>query len=190
MRPRIEQKILSAVAGRSGSVCGRRAVGARKGMGQSLLLGRVLLRFGQDREAESIVGDLSAATLGPDGALWVASDELSGGRITLSRLSPEAPNVFAGHQRFALETYIDLFEGEQDKAEADIEGLDYARGYLWFTGSHSSKRKKPKVITRATICLAWSGWKSKQTASCSAVSHWSMACRGLLGRIQPKGERG
>lgn len=113
-------------------------------MGQSLLLGRVLLRFGEDREAESIVGDLSAATLGPDGALWVASDELSGGRITLSRLSPEAPNVFAGHQQFALETYIDLFEGEQDKAEADIEGLDYARGYLWFTGSHSSKRKKPK----------------------------------------------
>ena len=29
-------------------------------------------------------------------------------------------------------------------AEADIEGLDYADGYLWFTGSHASKRKKPK----------------------------------------------
>ena len=113
-------------------------------MGQSLLLGRVLLRFGQDREAEVIVGDLSAATFGPDGALWVASDELSGGRITLSRLSPEAPNVFAQHRQFTLGTYIDLFEGGEDKAEADIEGLDYARGYLWFTGSHSSKRKKPK----------------------------------------------
>ncbi len=113
-------------------------------MGQSFLLGRVLLRFGQNQEAESIVGDLSAATLGPDRALWVASDELSGGRITLSRLSQEAPNVFAGHRQFALETYIDLFEGEEDKAEADIEGLEYAHGYLWFTGSHSSKRKKPK----------------------------------------------
>ncbi|MGZ9115230.1 MAG: DUF3616 domain-containing protein, partial [Brevundimonas sp.] len=113
-------------------------------MGQSLLLGRVLLRFGQDREAEAIVGDLSAATFGPDGALWVASDELSGGRITLSRLSLEARNVFAQHRQFTLGTYIDLFEGGEDKAEADIEGLDYARGYLWFTGSHSSKRKKPK----------------------------------------------
>jgi Protein of unknown function (DUF3616) len=117
-------------------------------MGQSFLLGRVLLRFGNDGEAESIIGDLSAAALGPDGALWVASDELSDGRIALSRLSPEAPAVFAEHRQFPLEAYIDLFEGPQREAEADIEGLDYADGYLWFTGSHSSKRKKPKGRNR------------------------------------------
>jgi hypothetical protein len=31
-----------------------------------------------------------------------------------------------------------------DFEEADIEGLDYAEGCLWLTGSHSLKRKNPK----------------------------------------------
>jgi Protein of unknown function (DUF3616) len=113
-------------------------------MDQSFLLGRVLMRFGDSGEAESIVGDLSAATVGPDGALWVASDELSGGHIALSRLAQEAPAVFGGHRQFPLQAYVDLFDADEKHAEADIEGLDYADGYLWFTGSHASKRKKPK----------------------------------------------
>jgi Protein of unknown function (DUF3616) len=119
-------------------------------MDQSFLLGRVLLRLGEDREAELIIGDLSAAALGPDGALWLASDELSGERITLSRLSPDAPGVFGTHQQFPLQAYIDLFDAGEEHAEADIEGLDYADGYLWFTGSHASKRKKPKGKDRKT----------------------------------------
>ena len=41
-------------------------------------------------------------------------------------------------------TMWSLFEAGEGNAEADIEGLDYADGYLWFTGSHASKRKKPK----------------------------------------------
>jgi hypothetical protein len=113
-------------------------------MAQAFLLGRILLRFGEGADAESLVGELSAATLGPDGALWVASDELSGGRNTLSRLSPEGPGVFGAHRQFRLQDYVDLFEAGEENAEADIEGLDYADGYLWFTGSHASKRKKPK----------------------------------------------
>src|SRR5512134_2077659 len=117
-------------------------------MGQCFLLVRVLLRFGDSGDAQSIVGDLSAATLGPDGALWVASDELSGDRITLSRLAPEAPAVFGDHRQFPLQSYVDLFDADGERAEADIEGLDYADGYLWFTGSHASKRKKPKGKNR------------------------------------------
>ncbi len=113
-------------------------------MAQAFLLGRMLLRFGEGVDAESLVGDLSAATLGPDGALWVASDELSGGRITLSRLSPDTLGVFGAHRQFRLQDYVDLFEAGEGNAEADIEGLGYADGYLWFAGSHSSKRKKPK----------------------------------------------
>jgi uncharacterized protein DUF3616 len=103
-------------------------------MSDSLLLGRVLLRFGDGGETDSIVGELSAATLAPDGGLWLASDELSGGHIALSRLAPEAPAVFGGHRQFPLQAYVDRFDADEEHEEADIEGLDYADGYLWFTG--------------------------------------------------------
>lgn len=112
-------------------------------MAEGVLLGRVLLSFGEGEEAEAIIGDLSAAALGPDGALWVVSDELSGGRVALSRLVGDGRGRFAQHRQFALEDFIEL-PAPEDKTEADIEGLDYADGYLWFTGSHSSKRSKPK----------------------------------------------
>jgi Protein of unknown function (DUF3616) len=113
-------------------------------MAEAFLLGRMLLRFGEGSEVRSIVGELSAAALGPDGALWLASDELSEGRTTLSRLSPAGTGVFADHRQYALGAYIDLFDTAEEKSEADIEGLDYADNYLWFAGSHSSKRAKPK----------------------------------------------
>jgi hypothetical protein len=113
-------------------------------MAQAFLLGRVLLRIGEEPDVESIVGQLSAAAAGPDGALWLASDELCKGRIALSRLSPEGEGAFADHRLFPLAAYIDLLDAGEEKTEADIEGLDYADGYLWFTGSHSSKRAKPK----------------------------------------------
>ena len=32
-----------------------------------------------------------------------------------------------------------------DLEEADVEGLVYEDGYLWLVGSHSLKRKKPKL---------------------------------------------
>ena len=113
-------------------------------MAQAYLLGRMSLRFGEGSDEDAITGDLSAAAVGPDGALWLTSDELSRGRIALSRLTPEAPGVFSDHQEFAFDDFIEPFEKAGKKTEADIEGLDYADHYLWFTGSHSSKRSKPK----------------------------------------------
>lgn len=113
-------------------------------MSEPFLLGRVLLRFGEDGDTESIVGELSAAAFDGAGRLWVASDELSSGRITLSRLESDGELVFSHHKQFELRDYVDLLVDGDEKTEADIEGLDIAEGYLWFTGSHSSKRPQPK----------------------------------------------
>lgn len=117
-------------------------------MTEAYLLGRVLLSFGENQDAESIVGELSAAAFDGAGGLWVSSDELSSGRITLSRLEPDGELSFSNHQQFDLREYIDLPADGEEKTEADIEGLDVADGYLWFTGSHSSKRSRPKGKNR------------------------------------------
>jgi hypothetical protein len=53
------------------------------------------------------------------------------------------PKVFGSHQRFYFKDFIDGFD--EDKGEVDVEGLDYADGYLWVIGSHSSKRKKVDI---------------------------------------------
>ncbi len=98
------------------------------------LLTRVLLEF--DLRSEDIVSDISAATFSDDGSLWIGSDEMVG----VERLSPVGCHSFGKHQRFLLKDYIELFDDD----EIDIEGMDFRGGYLWLTGSHSTKRKKPK----------------------------------------------
>ncbi|NET08714.1 MAG: DUF3616 domain-containing protein [Symploca sp. SIO2B6] len=105
-------------------------------MPESFLLSRVLLRF-NSKSPDLIIGDLSAATITPDGSLWVASDEL----LSVERLSPIGANVFANHQQFPVAEFVELFN---DEDEIDIEGIDYSDHYLWLIGSHSTKRKKPK----------------------------------------------
>ncbi len=104
-------------------------------MHHPFLLSRVLLRFNDDDD--DLIKELSAAAISPDGSLWLGSDEF----LTVERLSPLEPCVFGDHKAFSVGEYLDLFD---DKDEIDIEGLDYASGYLWLTGSHSSKRKQPK----------------------------------------------
>jgi hypothetical protein len=67
-------------------------------------------------------------------------------RLTLQ--SAEAGRfLFSAHQSFALKDYLKLPAPPCDDEafeEADIEGLDYAQGYLWLIGSHSLKRKQPE----------------------------------------------
>ena len=101
----------------------------------SFLLTRVLLNF--EAERKKIISDISAAAFSPDGSLWVGSDEMIG----VERLSRVGCHSYGEHQRFLLEEYIDLFNTDD---EMDIEGMDFSGGYLWLTGSHSTKRKKPK----------------------------------------------
>ncbi len=104
-------------------------------MADGFLLGRVLLRF--EHDVDRVLNDLSAVTKTPNGHLWVGTDE----GLTIERLSMVTANEYGQHQSFAMGDFIELFD-HQD--EADIEGLDYAAPYLWFTGSHSLKRKRAK----------------------------------------------
>ena len=104
------------------------------------LLSRILLNF--EARADDIIGDISAAALSPDGNLWVGSDEMIG----VERLSPISDRSYGKHKRFLLQDYVELFNTDD---EIDIEGMDYSGGYLWLTGSHSTKRKKVKGKTDA-----------------------------------------
>lgn len=99
------------------------------------LFSRILLEF--DDESKEIIEDISAAAFSDDGHLWIGSDEMLG----VERLSPINYNLYGEHKRYLLKDYIELFNNED---EIDIEGMDYAEGYLWLTGSHSTKRKKVK----------------------------------------------
>lgn len=107
-------------------------------MSEAFLLSRVLLQF--NLISDDLRNELSAGILTPNGDLWVGSDEL----LTLERLSPSAPGIYSQHQSFPIADFLEL---ENLKDEIDIEGMDYSDGYLWLTGSHSTKRKKPKGRT-------------------------------------------
>lgn len=104
-------------------------------MPDAFLLSRVLLHF--DSQDDDLIGEISAVALTPDGSLWVASDE----RLGLERLTQRAPYVYGNQTHVSLGDFIELFDSED---EIDIEGLAVSNGYLWITGSHSSKRKQPK----------------------------------------------
>ena len=82
--------------------------------------------------------------------LWVANDET----VSLERLT-QLPDDGAGacrygqHKQFQLGDYLALpvppGDDPEELDEADIEGLAFDGGYLWLVGSHSLKRKKPKL---------------------------------------------
>jgi len=87
-------------------------------------------------------GDLSVAVEIGD-TLWVASDET----VRLTRLARQGEDAYASHAVFDIAIFVD--SPGKDDAEADLEGLDYADGYLWMTGSHSLKRGKPDPDKKA-----------------------------------------
>jgi hypothetical protein len=98
---------------------------------------RILLKFNDSFKKSRT--DLSAVLLFPKHHLWVGSDETS----TIERLTfVEQQNCFAEHHTFHVQDFIELPKPEDE--EIDIEGLAYHDYYLWFIGSHSWKRKKPK----------------------------------------------
>jgi hypothetical protein len=68
--------------------------------------------------------------------LFLACDE--GTSIERLKLTK---NGYEEHTIFALSDYIPLEEGQT--GEVDIEGIDFENHYLWVTGSHGLKRKKP-----------------------------------------------
>lgn len=103
----------------------------------------VTLDFGAEPGSEPITaasvirGDLSACdTTGS--CLWLACDEAT----SVERLITRDGVRFAEHRAFPLSRIFTLPAGDDE--EIDIEGLAHDAGYLWITGSHSLKRKKPK----------------------------------------------
>ena len=105
-------------------------------MNNSSLLNQVILKF-EDGFKEHRE-DVSAVRLTPDKYLWLGSDETS----TIERLSFIDSQTFAEQKQFRVADFIELPAPEDQ--EIDIEGLAYTGNYLWFVGSHSWKRKKPK----------------------------------------------
>jgi hypothetical protein len=105
-------------------------------MDNASLLNQVTLKFkdGFKEHRE----DISAVRLTPDKYLWLGSDETS----TLERLSAIDSQTFDQHKQFLVANFIELPMPEDQ--EIDIEGIAYSNYYLWFVGSHSWKRKKPK----------------------------------------------
>jgi hypothetical protein len=92
------------------------------------------------RDGLSVVARIGAS-------IWVANDEsLSLERLTL--VPGEAPAA-RHHVSFPLADYLDLpvppSADPEKPVEADLEGLAFEAGYLWLVGSHSLKRKQPKL---------------------------------------------
>lgn len=91
-------------------------------------------------------------------SLWVANDEtITLERLTLTKDAAGRVARAAEHRQFSLADYLRLpVPPSSDPAsveEADIEGLACANGYLWLTGSHSLKRRKPKSLDRPDKAL-------------------------------------
>lgn len=100
------------------------------------LINQVILKFADAFKEHR--QNLSAIELTADQYLWLGSDETS----TIERLSCIDTQTFAEQKEFSVSNFIDLPESVDQ--EIDIEGLSYHDYYLWFVGSHSWKRKKPK----------------------------------------------
>ncbi len=100
------------------------------------ILNKITLKFSESFQEHR--QDISAIRLALDNYLWLGSDETS----TIERLSFIDGENFANHKHFNVTDFISLPAPAEE--EIDIEGLAYNDYYLWFVGSHSYKRKKPK----------------------------------------------
>jgi hypothetical protein len=103
------------------------------------LLGRVLLPVPVIPDGTE--HQFSAAVVA-DGRLWLAGDELIGGRIALGRLDQTAAGGFDAYEVVEIGSLLGIDAAD---GEADIEGLDWHDGYLWLLGSHSRRRRKARA---------------------------------------------
>ncbi|MBA2748939.1 MAG: DUF3616 domain-containing protein [Tatlockia sp.] len=105
-------------------------------MNYAPILNKILLKFTDSFQEHR--QDISAIRLGQNNYLWLGSDETS----TIERLSFVDGQNYGNHKHFNVTDFISLPAPADE--EIDIEGLAYNDYYLWFVGSHSWKRKKPK----------------------------------------------
>jgi hypothetical protein len=80
--------------------------------------------------------------------LLVGGDETVGAEPSIEQLTLQPDGSYAEHRSLLVSKFIDLPDDSLRKGRAgeiDIEGMDEGAGYLWFTGSHSTNRKRPKA---------------------------------------------
>lgn len=80
--------------------------------------------------------------------LLIGGDETVRVEPSIERLTLSADGSYAEHRSFSVSDFIELPDDARDEGrvgEIDIEGMADHEGYLWFTGSHSANRKRPKA---------------------------------------------
>ena len=120
------------------------------------------------KELEKVRDNVSAIVVN-DRYLWLGGDE----GTFIHRMTRDPSGNFGDHASFDLKEALKL--PGSDKEEIDIEGLDVDGGYLWLIGSHSAKRRRPKLTNpqkKTWNVSPKSRWK--ETASLSRESHCTM----------------
>ena len=98
---------------------------------------RVALHFDESLNQHDAKVREGISSLTRDGDyLWLAFDEST----TVERLRWDG-EAYGDHRQFRLARLLDL--PADDDTEMDIEGLDVAGGFLWVSGSMSTKRDRP-----------------------------------------------
>ena len=98
-----------------------------------------------EHQPAQVLADLSAVRqVGQH--LWLGCDEGSAlERLTIQGDAPKGgacDHRAAEHLSIPIGNFLPLPNGVEE--EVDIEGIAYSDHYLWFIGSHSPKRKRPK----------------------------------------------
>ncbi|MBP2294840.1 DUF3616 domain-containing protein [Azospirillum rugosum] len=101
-------------------------------------IGTVRLDF---RPGSKTAEDLSVVERAGN-ALFAASDE---GAELVRLVTADGGASYREDAAFPLAGIFDLPAGPDESAEADIEGMAVADGWLWAVGSHSLARKKPRA---------------------------------------------
>lgn len=115
---------------------------------------RVCLTFAErvsvpdDDEPREFRASLSSLVILDAGrTLLIGGDETVRVEPSIERLTLRADGSYAEHRSFSISDFIELPDDTLDQGrvgEIDIEGMHDHDGYLWFTGSHSANRKRPK----------------------------------------------
>ncbi|MGF1560981.1 MAG: DUF3616 domain-containing protein [Geminicoccaceae bacterium] len=100
---------------------------------------RLILDFSKidDFDPHEIRVDLSAIAMRGD-RLWLGNDE----RVAIEELTRVGFGTYGEHRSVRLDAHFPHLA--DDDSEMDIEGLDCAGDRLWFVGSHSLRRRRPK----------------------------------------------
>src|SRR6478609_5671587 len=94
------------------------------------------LVFGTGRDEMSVSGATAVGDY-----LFLALDE----GASLVRLTRSLNGDYGAAIAYPVSDFVDPPGATRD--ELDLEGIDYAGGYLWFIGSHSDVRTRVKADT-------------------------------------------